>query len=1711
MSLLGGSNSFISFQSSTPTPTVTAPPEVFNSGDPTPAPTPPAVVSSIVVNSTTIDQAFLDRVALKDEDTNFEQNVDVGGEFTVQGSPLGGTDEHIDRRLDHHQLLNNVQRLKGKLAQVENEVGAAPDPGKLVVSKPVEATNFLITNTPTDIDVKLLLLDLENGHTNLDSRISPIETTLASGGAISTKIDTNTNNLATLTTGLSTANSNVETIQTSLTGITTKITDLETKTAPLTTDTTTITIGKDAIFNNQTTLKAATILQDTLNVDGLTTVNNINISGKINLGETPVFMETGTEKNLKTVLDALSVAASASGVTETRVNELITANSGTYTSAELTSIIDANPNTRSTSEVNALITAHADTRSETRVNELIEAHANTYTSAQLTNAINSNPNTRSDADVNALITAHSGTYTSAELTTIIDANPNTRSDSDVNNLITNHADTRSETRVNELIEAHANTYTSAQLTSAINSNPNTHTPAELNTAITNYLDVTSTINVTPPILKIEPTTSLDIKAPITEIIGTVNHSTSTTSNDKLNMGESVRSLVNLKSDIDTTISSKLSNLNLASGVTQTTISSMINGLVAENGHMVQPLSLTGTTRTIQHNIFSGAAFNMNNENNGIIVPTRNYQRLTSEHFGKRAFLSVHIAFGELGLVLLILNKNASGVFELIPVEAMAHRMDIREHPNTIPILLRQRFDRLPLKTGTNFALDPADYPPGSDNLFDLIDIANRFAYLLEDSELDHRGHLGVLHPDNSNQDPTKHGYSIHGINFQIDDDSTIRQNQINNQVVQTLSSTGILEFNVQGTLAGTSVVGTEITNVIGYFHSPHPKRSQGLFVFGAFSSGITTRFCMTSVYLDLNDLSFVTANVSCFLDFSQGDVNGISQSSTFDKGKKTIANRDYVISAFDAAQNRVEGGVLTSTGYNSIPFATTKTAPGIGVFTILAEKDTIDESVKINARSESILFIDAFEIFAQFIGAWVNTSFKNKPVRGFFTNEFHPNNDNWALFVFGLIDTPSGTPGGLLKMAAQYFDITNEIVEFKENYPHSRWSREFLFPTVLTGNDRVDGPFIVKSWKSAATEKTAVSPNNGGVVEQVTSGNSIPVATSNTTSGYGAIPTSSFNSNLRVTNQVVTNTSTLSGLNTQVTTLETNLTTLGTNFTTLDNQINTASTGIAPKVTQLETDFTTLNNQINTASTGIAPKVTQLETDFTTLNTQINTAVIGIAPKLSTLETSVGFIDNQINNNPSGIAFKVTALETAVDDRYDKSTSDSRYPSITDFNTLNTNFTTHKTNFDGLDLSNRVSTNHNQIQIVKGSVEFIESITNNMAFDAGQIKFRMPIFLEDDLRVRLDIPTIVHLGRGQVLYNFESGEEDIPTKIVNIENNVLLKSPATNEGKSLKCDSLEIKKTSGYERALTASDFQEILLNNVDAVTGNVSQNTVMVTGPRFRIPASPNPIVFVDSDGRLGSGDLSESIYADQVFGASNRGTDAEDSNNKQYEHGLVPTYFEEITVSLGKKGFGTQRVGNSTKVLCADSEWRSISSILPTLESVPNISSNLPNFDPMTSGDANKFLKINNIDGGTVFYSRANSDEVEEGPTNLFYTNARVDARVQSQLSGGFFTNIVSDIVQSQQLIATSDRRLKTDIVTMKLEESVIDKLRPVNYRFRGKEEQRRGLIAQEVMEADPTLIHRNKDNILGINYPDLISTLILEIKELKKQVEMLKKNIN
>ena len=95
--------------------------------------------------------------------------------------------------------------------------------------------------------------------------------------------------------------------------------------------------------------------------------------------------------------------------------------------------------------------------------------------------------------------------------------------------------------------------------------------------------------------------------------------------------------------------------------------------------------------------------------------------------------------------------------------------------------------------------------------------------------------------------------------------------------------------------------------------------------------------------------------------------------------------------------------------------------------------------------------------------------------------------------------------------------------------------------------------------------------------------------------------------------------------------------------------------------------------------------------------------------------------------------------------------------------------------------------------------------------------------------------------------------------------------------------------------------------------------------------------------------------------------------------------------------------------------------------------------------------------------------------------------------------------DTITAVDFIATSDERAKVKIKTAPV--GIIDSLKGREWDWKESGEKGSGVVAQELEQVLPHLVHEDDEGMKSVAYNGLIAYLIEEIKDLKAQVEALK----
>ena len=197
---------------------------------------------------------------------------------------------------------------------------------------------------------------------------------------------------------------------------------------------------------------------------------------------------------------------------------------------------------------------------------------------------------------------------------------------------------------------------------------------------------------------------------------------------------------------------------------------------------------------------------------------------------------------------------------------------------------------------------------------------------------------------------------------------------------------------------------------------------------------------------------------------------------------------------------------------------------------------------------------------------------------------------------------------------------------------------------------------------------------------------------------------------------------------------------------------------------------------------------------------------------------------------------------------------------------------------------------------------------------------------------------------------------------------------------------------------------------------------------------------------------------------------------------------------------------------------------------------------------------LSYSNITG-IISFSQGNTDTINEGSTNLYYTNARVYAAVNGNLalkanltdklnvfgstSSSELRGIISDetgtgslvfnasptftgTVTVAELSATgnitspyfyseSDANLKKDVTPIIDALSSVQALSGVNFTWKHNDIKAIGLIAQEVEQVLPVVVGVSPEGYKTVQYNSIIAVLIEAVKDQQKQIDELRLKLN
>jgi hypothetical protein len=134
--------------------------------------------------------------------------------------------------------------------------------------------------------------------------------------------------------------------------------------------------------------------------------------------------------------------------------------------------------------------------------------------------------------------------------------------------------------------------------------------------------------------------------------------------------------------------------------------------------------------------------------------------------------------------------------------------------------------------------------------------------------------------------------------------------------------------------------------------------------------------------------------------------------------------------------------------------------------------------------------------------------------------------------------------------------------------------------------------------------------------------------------------------------------------------------------------------------------------------------------------------------------------------------------------------------------------------------------------------------------------------------------------------------------------------------------------------------------------------------------------------------------------------------------------------------------------------------------------------------------------------------SDDTTSNATRYLYFGGSTTGNVTavSTSSTNLQYNPSSGTVSATNFSSTSDKTLKNNIKTISNSEEIISKINPVEFTWKKTGTKSYGVIAQELEDILPELIHTNNEGVKSVEYSALIGFLLASNKELLTRVSVL-----
>lgn len=248
--------------------------------------------------------------------------------------------------------------------------------------------------------------------------------------------------------------------------------------------------------------------------------------------------------------------------------------------------------------------------------------------------------------------------------------------------------------------------------------------------------------------------------------------------------------------------------------------------------------------------------------------------------------------------------------------------------------------------------------------------------------------------------------------------------------------------------------------------------------------------------------------------------------------------------------------------------------------------------------------------------------------------------------------------------------------------------------------------------------------------------------------------------------------------------------------------------------------------------------------------------------------------------------------------------------------------------------------------------------------------------------------------------------------------------------------------------------------------------NGVIQSGENLFTEASPAPICVTDQQARVDSYYLYHDKFLPYIMGYNDL------AKTNTYAHGLVPAGDETHTHQFLRK----------------DGQWAQPS--ITYSGTVSQVLTDLRDYPSSYTGAEGKYLKCTfgsqHPDGAGVEFAELNTDVVPI---------------IAETLANNTLTSIkCNGVIEGQQILVTSDERLKTNIEEFDDGISLIKRIQTKSYKYVNSDKTNIGIMAQDLLRDNilKESVHKTESGFLKVDYTNLIGVLLNSVKQLIKKVE-------